>query len=70
MKEQLQEGDILVFKSGTKREYTHKDEWMIENFYDKDLNCLTNDKFTIVKVLRPHYDTVYYKPKQRLRIDE
>ncbi len=69
MKEQLQEGDILVFKSGTKREYTHKDEWMIDNFYDSELNCLTNDKFTIVKVLRPHYDTVYYKPKQRIRID-
>lgn len=69
MKEQLQEGDILVFKSGTERKYTQKDEWMIENFYDKDLNCLTNDKFTVVKVLRPHYDTVYYKPKQRIRID-
>ena len=69
MKEQLQEGDILVFKSGTKREYTHKDAWMIENFYDSDLNCLTNDKFTIVKVLRPHYDTIYYKTKQRIKID-
>lgn len=30
MKEQLQEGDILVFKNGHKKEYTHRESWTIE----------------------------------------
>lgn len=67
MKEQLQEGDILIFKSGTKREYTHRDEWMIDNFYDEDLNCTTNDKFTIVQVLRPEYEVIYEKVKVKVK---
>lgn len=69
MKNLIQEGDVLVFKDGHERKYTHLEAWTLEQFYDEDLNCLTNDKFTIVKILRPHYDTIYYKPKQRIRID-
>lgn len=64
---ELQENDILVFKSGTKREYTTKDKWMFENFYDKELNCLTNDKFTIVKILRPHYEVVFTRETKTLK---
>ena len=59
--EKIIEGDILVFKSGTKKEYTSKDKWLIDNFYDKNLNCITNDKFTIIEILRPHYETIYTK---------
>ena len=59
MKELLQEGDILVFKSGTERKYTHLDKWMIDNFYDDNLVCRTNDKFTVVEVLRPTYEVVF-----------
>lgn len=59
MREQLQEGDILVFKSGTERKYTHLDKWMIDNFYDDNLVCKTNDKFTVVEVLRPTYEVVF-----------
>ena len=59
MKELLQEGDILVFKSGTERKYTHLDKWMIDNFYDDNLVCRTNAKFTVVEVLRPTYEVVF-----------
>ena len=65
MKEQLQEGDILVFKSGTERKYTHLDKWMIDNFYDDNLVCKTNDKFTVVEVLRPTYEVVFKKDVQK-----
>ena len=67
MKSLLQEGDILVFKSGTKREYTQKDNWMFEHFYDQDLTCKTNDKFTVVKVLRPHYEVIFTKETKTLK---
>lgn len=56
---ELQENDVLVFKSGVKKEYTEREKWLFDNFYDKNLNCLTNDRFTVVKVLRPHYEVVY-----------
>ena len=67
MKEQLQEGDVLVFKNGHKKEYTDRDRWMMDNFYDDNLNCLTNDKFTVVKVLRPRYEVIYERAKVRAR---
>lgn len=65
MREQLQEGDILVFKSGTERKYTHLDKWMIDNFYDDNLVCKTNDKFTVVEVLRPTYEVVFKRDVQK-----
>ena len=65
IKNELQEGDILIFKNGHKKEYTHRDEWMMDNFYDDNLNCLTNDTFTVVRVLRPHYTEVYCKVRKR-----
>jgi len=64
---ELQENDILVFKSGTKREYTQKDAWMFEYFYDKDLTCKTNDRFTVVKVLRPEYKIIYDRCKNKIK---
>lgn len=62
---ELQENDVLVFKSGTKREYTQKDAWMFEHFYNRDLTCKTNDKFTVVKVLRPHYEVVFEVSREK-----
>ena len=59
----LQENDILIFKSGTKREYTSRDKWMFDNFYNQDLTCRTNDKFTIIQVLRPKYEVIYERGK-------
>lgn len=60
---EIQENDILVFKNGNKKEYTSNDKWLFENFYDKDLVCITSDKFTIMQVLRPHYEVIYNRGK-------
>jgi len=61
MKKLLQEGDVLILKSGIERKYTPEYKWLIDNFYDNNLNCITNDKFTIIEILRPHYETIYTK---------
>lgn len=65
-KDMLQEGDILVFKNGHKKEYNHKDNWMLDNFYDDNLVCLTNDVFTIVKILRPKYTEIYSRVRKKV----
>ena len=70
MKELLQEGDVLILKGGIERKYTPEYKWLIDNFYDNDLNCITNDKFTIIKVLRPEYKVIYEKVKKRVRVNE
>ena len=62
---ELQENDVLVFKNGHRKEYTDRDRWLMENFYDDKLNCLTNDKFTIIKILRPHYEVIYERVKTK-----
>ena len=64
---ELQENDILVFKSGTKREYTQKDAWMFEHFYNQDLTCKTNDRFTIIKILRPQYEVIFDRSKNKIK---
>lgn len=64
---ELQENDILVFKSGTKREYTQKDSWMFEQFYNQDLTCKTNDRFTIIKILRPQYEVIFDRNKNKIK---
>ena len=62
---ELQENDVLVFKNGHRKEYTDRDKWLMKNFYDDKLNCLTNDKFTIIKILRPHYEVIYERVKTK-----
>ena len=32
-------------------------------FYDDDLNHIYNDDYTIVEVLRPHYERIYDREK-------
>jgi len=64
---ELQENDVLVFKSGTKREYTQRDAWMFEHFYNQDLTCKTNDRFTIAKILRPQYEVIFDRCKNKIK---
>ena len=40
---------------------------MFEHFYNQDLTCKTNDKFTVVKVLRPHYEEVFVRETKTLK---
>lgn len=56
---ELQENDVLVFKNGHRKEYTDRDKWLIDNFYNDNLECSTSDKFTIIQVLRPHYEEIF-----------
>lgn len=65
MKELLRMGDILILKSGMERKYTLDYKWIIDNFYDDDLNCITNDRFTVTQILRPEYEVIYRRVRKK-----
>lgn len=62
----LKNNDILIFKNGSRVIYSKHKKWIIEQYYDNELNCLTNDDYTIVKIYRPYYELVFgEKEKQK-----
>lgn len=55
----LKINDILIFKNGSKAIYTIDKKKIIEQYYDSELNCLTNDNYTIIRIYRPHYELIF-----------
>lgn len=62
----LKNNDILILKNGSKIIYTNDRKKIIDQYYDNELNCLTNDDYTIIKIYRPYYELVFgEKEKQK-----
>lgn len=67
-KNELQTNDLLIFKNGHTAILDYTKLHIIEQFYDNELNCLSNDDYTIVKVYRPTYDLVFNNDNNKLKI--
>lgn len=61
---ELKNNDILIFKNGNRAIYTSDRKKIIDQYYDNELNCLTNDNYTIIKVYRPYYDLIFGERKK------
>ena len=59
--------DVLIYKNGEKAVLYEQYYWTIVKFYDDDLNHIYNDDYTIVEVLRPHYESIYQKSNQKTK---
>lgn len=55
--------DVLIYKNGEKAVLYAQYYWTILKFYDDDLNHVYNDDYTIIEVLRPHYERIYDRDK-------
>ena len=62
-KQELKRDDILVFKNNHSAVLSASNQYRINNFYDDELNCITDDNYSIVKVYRPVYQVVYERDK-------
>jgi len=62
-KSELQKNDLLVFKNNHKAFLTQDRYKIIQEYYDDELNCLTNDNYTIIQVYRPEYKLVFEREK-------
>ena len=57
--------DVLIYKNGEKAVLYEQYYWTILKFYDDDLNHIYNDDYTIIEVLRPHYERIYDREKAK-----
>ena len=55
--------DVLIYKNGEKAVLYAQYYWALLKFYDDDLNHVYNDDYTIIEVLRPHYERIYDREK-------
>lgn len=62
---QINSGDILIFANGGKREIGANISWLLRDYYDENLNCITNPDFNIVQILRPEYKVIYSKEEEK-----
>lgn len=67
-KSNLQKGDLLVFKNNHKAFLDEGRYKIIQEYYDDELNCLTNDDYTIIQVYRPEYQLVFEKEKEKGKV--
>lgn len=58
LKIELQNNDIVIFKNNKKTTFTETQRWIIEQYYDEDLNCNKDDNYSIVEVLKPNYQKI------------
>ena len=64
-KNQRMPNDVLIYKNGEKAILYAQYYWTLLKFYDDDLNHVYNDDYTIIEVLRPHYERIYEKGKKK-----
>ena len=62
-KNELLPNDVLIYKNGEKAILYEQYYWIILKFYDDNLNHIYNDDYTIIEVLRPHYERIYDREK-------
>ena len=67
-KSELQENDLLVFKNNHKAFLTQDRYKIIQEYYDDELNCLTNDNYTIIQVYRPEYKLMFEREKEKGKV--
>lgn len=61
----LQVGDIVFFKNGNKLILNEFRIAIIEGHYTDNLECIKDDTYTIIKVIRPHYEVLYERGKEK-----
>ena len=64
----LKNNDILIFKNGNRSIYTSDREKIIQQYYDDNLNCITNDDYSIIRVFRPHYELIFGDSKIKRKV--
>lgn len=65
-KNELKDNDILVFKNNHSAVLSVSNHYRIEKFYDDDLNCITDDNYSIIKVFRPVYEKIYERENEKV----
>lgn len=60
-KSDLMPEDIMVFANERRATFDEKIMWVISEYYNDNLECITNEDYDVVKIYRPHYELIYDK---------
>lgn len=66
----LKNNDILIFKNGNRSIYTSDRKKIIQQYYDDNLNCITNDDYSIIRIYRPHYELIFGDSKIKRKTND
>lgn len=66
MKQELQAEDVLILKNGKRVILSERNKYLLVEFYDDELNCMTNPEYSIIQVLRPVYEPIFERESKRL----
>ena len=52
---EIEQNDILIFKNGMSKLFHENERWILYAFYDENLKCKTDDRYSIVRVMKAEY---------------
>ena len=52
---EIEQNDILIFKNGMSMLFHENQRWILNAFYDENLKCKTDDRYSIVRVMKAEY---------------
>lgn len=58
---EIKSGDILYFRNGDILEYGENQWWILQSFYNENLECVANAEFSIDKIIRSKVGIVYQR---------
>ena len=62
-KSDLRANDMIEFKNGVKAFMDDRHFWIIAQYYDSDLHCITDPNYDVERVYRPEYKKIYDRAK-------
>ena len=58
---EIKNGDILCFRNGDILEYGENQWWILQRFYNENLECVVNAEFSIDKIIRSKVGIIYQR---------
>ena len=64
-KNDIKNDDILYFRNGEAVQYGEKKRWVLDTFYNDNLECITNEDLDIVKIVRENNKEIYVREQEQ-----
>ena len=68
-KSDIKPNDIVEFKNGKKIIVDNQSMWILNEFYDENMNCFKKEEYTIIKVIRPYYEEIYNRYENKTAVE-
>lgn len=59
--------DVIYLRDGRKIIINAVQFWILRDYYDENLCCISGSDFDIVRVERPYYEVLYEEEKRKVK---